>query len=227
MIYGYLRVSTEEQNLLNQKKAISEKFDVDVWFEEKKSGTLDYKKRCLGELIGTLQEDDVLVVTELSRLGRSLTMVFKIIEQLKDKKVRCVAIKNNFDMKPADNNDIVSSVLLFAFGLSAQIERHLISERTKQGLAVAKSKGKRVGKQKGEIPYYVKLRFHQEEIIKLRKEGKSVNYLAVKYGVKWSTMKRFLTKYIYMTPPPPLTECPRRHGHPSYRELEYFKTHSL
>lgn len=225
MVYGYIRVSTEEQNLENQKKAISERFKVDVWYEEKKSGTLDYTKRGLGELINSLQADDVLVVTELSRLGRSLMMVFKIIELLKEKKVRCVAIKNNFDMKPADGNDIISSVLLFAFGLSAQIERQLISERTKQGLAVARSKGKRCGRGKGETPYYVKLRAYQNEIVQQAEAGKSINSLALKYGVRWTTMKRFLAKYIYMTPPAPLTECPRRHGHPSRRELEYFRAH--
>ena len=227
MIYGYIRVSTEEQNLDNQKKAITEHFKVDRWYEEKKSGTLDYRKRNLGDLLEILKEGDVLVVTELSRLGRSLNMVFKIIDTLKEKKVRCVAIKNNFDMRPADANDIVSSVLLFAFGLSAQIERQLISERTKQGLAVAKAKGHRVGKQKGEFPYYVKLRLYQDEIIAKRNSGRSILSLAKEYRVTWATMQRFLNHYIYMTPPPPLTECPRRHGHPSYRELEYFKTHDL
>lgn len=225
MVYGYIRVSTEEQNLNNQKLAISERFKVDKWIEEKKSGTLDYKKRSLGELIDTLKSGDTLVITELSRLGRSLTMVFNIVNILKEKKVRCVAIKNNFDMKPDDKNDIVTSVLLFAFGLSAQIERELISERTKQGLAAAREKGRFGGRRKGVSPYYTKLRPYQNEITVKRNSGRSILSLANEYGVRWKTMQSFITKGIYMTPPPPLTECPRRHGHPSHRELEYFKTH--
>lgn len=87
MVYGYIRVSTEEQNLDNQKKAISERFQVDRWIEEKKSGTIDYKKRSLGELLDQLKSGDVLVITELSRLGRSLNMIFNIINVLKEKNV--------------------------------------------------------------------------------------------------------------------------------------------
>lgn len=69
MVYGYVRVSTEEQNLENQKKAISEKYKVRKWIEEKKRGTIDYHKRNLGVLIEQLKEGDILVTTEISRLG--------------------------------------------------------------------------------------------------------------------------------------------------------------
>ncbi len=227
MVYGYIRVSTEEQNTENQKKAISEKFKVDEWVEEKKSGTVDYRKRSLGELIERLVEGDTLVITELSRLGRSLAMVFNIISGLKEKKVRCIAIKNNFDLNPDNPSDIVSSVLLFAFGLSAQIERELISERTKQGIAVARAKRKRIGRQKGEIPYYTKLRQYQSDIEAKYKSGSSVLSLVREYSVRWTTMKNFVATRIYQKAPSPLTECPRRHGHPSHRELEYFKLHDV
>lgn len=223
MIYGYIRVSTEEQNLENQKKAILERFKVKEWVEEKRSGTVDYEKRSLGGLIGRLKEGDVLVVTELSRLGRSLSMIFEIVSLLKKTGVRLVAIKNNFDLNPSSKDDLVSSVLMFAFGLSAQIERQLISERTKQGLAVAKAKGNRVGRQKGEKVYYVKLRKHEAELMGLYKGGASVNSLAKRYVVKWATVKRFVTKFSKMKPPKPLKQKPKKHGHPSYRELEWFK----
>ncbi len=225
MNYGYIRVSTEEQNLNNQKKAISEKFAIDSWVEEKRSGTIDFRKRNLGELIEMLKAGDVLVITELSRLGRSLTMIFNIINLLKEKKVRVVAIKNNFDMNPEDDNDISATVLMFAFGLSAQIERQLISERTKQGLAVARGKGKRIGRQKGEKPHWFKLTPYKEKIKKEMELGLSVNRLARQYGVRWKTMKNFLTVNIYIDPLPPLTSEPRRHGHPSRREIEWFEKH--
>ena len=227
MNYGYIRVSTEEQNLNNQKLAISENYKIDKWVEEKKSGTLDFRKRSLGELINTMKSGDTLIITELSRLGRSLTMVFNIVNILKEKKIRCIAIKNNFDMKPDDKNDIVTSVLLFAFGLSAQIERELISERTKQGLAAAREKGRFPGRKKGQKPYYTKLRFSQKEIESKYKSGRTILSLSKEYKVTWATMRNFLYEGINMIEPPPLTECPRRHGHPSRREIEYFKSHNL
>lgn len=225
MVYGYIRVSTEEQNLENQKQAILESYKIDKWVEEKKSGTIDYKKRNLGELIDLLQKGDTVIITELSRLGRSLTMIFNIITQLKEKGVRCIAIKNNFDLNPENTNDIVSSVLVFAFGLSAQIERELISERTKQGLAVARAKGKRIGRQFGEKPHYFKLTPYREEILERMKHGETINHMAESYRVSWVTMNNFCKVNIYIDPLPPLTEEPKRHGHPTRREIEYFKTH--
>jgi DNA invertase Pin-like site-specific DNA recombinase len=150
-------------------------------------------------------------------------MIFDIISMLKKRNVRCVAIKNNFDMNPNDSNDIITSVIIFAFGLSAQIERQLISERTKQGLAVARAKGKRIGRQKGESVYHVKLRKYEAEIMSSSKEGISINALAKKYNVRWSTMKNFITRFSKMKKPEPLLVKPKKHGHPTYRELEYFR----
>ena len=225
MIYGYVRVSTEQQSYESQVLAINQRFKVDEWVEEKRSGTVDYKKRDLGDLISHLKAGDTLVVTELSRLGRSLAMIYNIVSELKDKKVRCVAIKNSFDLNPANQNDIVSEVIMFAFGLSAQLERQLISERSKMGIQKAREQGKQIGKRKGDIPYYVKLRPYQAEIVAKRKNGGTILGLAKQYNVTWKTMQSFLNKRIYQVPPPPLKECPRRHGHPSYREIQYFNTH--
>ena len=153
MIYGYIRVSTQEQNLENQRNCILEHYQVDEFVEEKKSGTIDYSKRSLGGLMKKVKQGDTIVTTEISRFGRSLSMIFKIIQELNDKKVHVIAIKNNFEINNNDdkNNGLVSNVLMFAFGLSAQIERDLISERTKMGLSVARSKGKRIGRQKGDV----------------------------------------------------------------------------
>jgi len=198
MTYAYIRVSTEEQNLENQKVAISEKYSIDEWFYEKKSGTIDYHKRNLGVLISKLQNGDTLIVTEISRLGRSLTMIFNIMNELHDKGIRVIAIKNNFDMNPHEQ-DIASQVLIFAFGLSAQIERDLISERTKQGLVVARKNGKRIGRQKGDVIYNVKLRQYQKEIEEKVRDGESINSLAKQYDVNWSTMKKFIDVYSKMT----------------------------
>lgn len=148
-------------------------------------------------------------------------MIFDIVSALKKKGVRCVATKNSFDLDPARKSDIVAEVLMFAFGLSAQIERELISERTKQGLAVAKANGKRVGRRKGDKVYYVKLRKYEAEIMDLYRKGASINFLARKYGVRWATAKAFVTKCSKMKRPKPLSEKPKKHGHPTYRELEW------
>ena len=201
MLYAYIRVSTEEQNLENQKIAIKSKYNIRKWVYEKKSGTVDYHKRNLGELIEKLQKGDTLVVTEISRLGRSLNMIFRIINELNEKGVHLIAIKNGIDINPQDKNNVVSQVLLFAFGLSAQIERDLISERTKLGLEVARKNGKRIGRQKGEQVYNVKLRPYQRQIKRKVNKGRSINSLAREYGVTWSTMKQFITYYSKMKKP--------------------------
>jgi DNA invertase Pin-like site-specific DNA recombinase len=196
MTYTYIRVSTQEQNLENQRKCISDLYKVDEFIEEKRSGTIDYLRRDLGGLIKRLNKGDTVIATEISRFGRSMSMIFKIMTELKDKGIRVIAIKNNFDLNPSKKNDIVANVLMFAFGLSAQIERNLISERTKQGLAVAKQNGKRIGRQKGDVVYNVKLRKWQNEIMqKYEIEKRSINSLAKEYNVKWSTMKKFITVY--------------------------------
>lgn len=152
-------------------------------------------------------------------------MIFNIISELQTKGVRVIAIKNNFDLNPKKKNDITSQVLMFAFGLSAQIERDLISERTKQGLNVARAKGKRIGRQKGETIYYCKLRKYEKQIMRDYKNHISINAMAKKYNVNWTTVKRFIDVYSKMKKPAPLTEKPKKHGHPTYAELEYFRTH--
>lgn len=194
MNYGYLRVSTNEQNVENQRLAIENNYKIDKWIFEKKSGTIDYHKRNLGDLILKLQKGDILIVTEISRLGRSITMIFNIINELSNKGVRIIAIKNGLDLNPLNGNNIVCDILLFAFGLSAQIERELISERTKQGLNVARMKGKRIGRQKGEIPYNIKLRPYEIEIKDKVKKGSSINFLAKEYDTTWVTMKKFIER---------------------------------
>ena len=227
MIYAYVRVSTEQQDYQSQVTAIKACYKVDEWVEEKRSGTVEYEKRDLGDLIHKLRAGDTLIVTELSRLGRSLSMIYKIITELKEKKIRCIAIKNNFDLNPSNPNDIVAEVLMFAFGISAQIERQLISERSKMGIEKARAQGKQIGKRKGDIPYYVKLRPYQNEIIEKRNKGWAILALAREYKVTWKTMQNFLKVRVYQKPPEPLEECPRKHGHPSYREREYFRTHNV
>jgi DNA invertase Pin-like site-specific DNA recombinase len=136
MNYGYIRVSSDKQTVENQRFEIQrfckqEGLSVDGWIEETVSGTKNYDKRELGTLLDKVQKDDLIICSELSRLGRSLFMIMEILNHCMDKECRVWTIKDSYRL----GDDIQSKVLAFAFGLSAEIERNLISQRTKEALA--------------------------------------------------------------------------------------------
>ena len=226
MIYGYIRVSTDSQTVQNQKiqikKYCKEKRLHNIkWFSETISGTIAPEKRKLGELFEMVKEGDVIICTELSRLGRSMIMILNELDYCLKRNVKVVAIKENFTL----DDSIACTALMLAFGLSAELERKLLSERTKMGLSRARLKGKRIGRQKGEKPHYFKLSPYKTKIRQYIKEGRSIYSMAREFNVTWQTMKNFCTTNIYMKPLPPLTSEPKRHGHPTRREIEWFKKH--
>ncbi len=150
MIYGYIRVSTDHQTTENQRfeiKKFCEKQDlsIDCWIEETISATKDLNKRKLGRLIKRIQKDDMIIASELSRLGRNLLQIMGILHHCMDIGAKIWTIKDNYRL----GSDITSKVLAFAFGLSAEIERNLISQRTKEALARIKAEGKHVGRPQG------------------------------------------------------------------------------
>lgn len=142
MIYGYIRVSSDKQTVENQRFEI-ERFckvnnlHIDGWIEETISGTKAYNKRQLGVLLKKVEKEDVIICSELSRLGRSLFMIMEILSICMKKECRVWTIKDNYRL----GDDIQSKVLAFAFGLSAEIERNLISQRTKEALARKREEG--------------------------------------------------------------------------------------
>ena len=151
---AYLRVSTRSQDLANQKLAILEfsqkrRFPIDRFIESRISSRQSPLERRIDEMLGTLEPGDRLLVSELSRLGRSLSQVIQIVETLVRRKIRFIAIKEaiEFDGK----QDLRTKVMIALFGLFAEVERDLISERTKEGLAAAKAKGKLLGRPKGAL----------------------------------------------------------------------------
>lgn len=226
MIYGYIRVSTSSQTVENQKIQIKKyckekRLHNIVWYSETISGTIAPSKRKLGELLEITNEGDVIICTEVSRLGRSMMMIMNVLNEFLEKKVKVIAIKENFIL----DDSIACKALMFAFGLSADIEKSLISERTKAGLERARKKGKRIGRQKGEKPHYFKLTPYRAKIRRYIQEGRTINSMAVEFGVKWKTMKNFCTTNMYIKPLPPLTQEPKRHGHPTRREIDWFKKH--
>lgn len=150
MIYGYIRVSSDKQTVENQRFEISnfcerEKIKIDGWIEETISGMKSYDKRQLGRLLDEVRKDDLIICAELSRLGRNLFMIMEILNICMTKECRVWTVKDNYRL----GDDIQSKVLAFAFGLSAEIERNLISQRTKEALARRKAGGTVLGRPKG------------------------------------------------------------------------------
>lgn len=196
MTYGYIRVSTDLQTTENQRTEIlsyckNKGMIIDTWVNETVSGTVNPAKRELGKLLNKVTDGDFLIITELSRLGRSLMMILKTLEQLQNTGVTVIAIKNNFTFT-TDPNDITSKVISFAFGLSAEIERNLISERTKMGLQRARQQGKIIGHYKGYKCTNVKLSKYSSDILYMLDSGSSILSIAKKYNVNWITARNFI-----------------------------------
>jgi DNA invertase Pin-like site-specific DNA recombinase len=155
MIYGYVRVSNQDQNVDSQKNVISRygvdhKMMVDEWIEVEMSSRKSTRDRRIDELLEKLQPGDVIIASELSRLGRSIKETLNTIENLvQNKKNRLILIKQNLDMNPGNMNNLTNKVLITVFSMIAELERDFISERTKEGLNARKAKGIKLGKPKG------------------------------------------------------------------------------
>lgn len=193
MNYGYIRVSTVKQDVENQKFEIiryAEKnnFIINGWIEETVSGTKNYDKRKLGTLLQNVQEHDRIICSELSRLGRSLFMIMSILSICMEKKVEVQTIKDGYCLK----EDISSKVLAFAFGLSAEIERNLISQRTTEALARKKAEGVKLGRPKGSLNKTTVLSGKENVIQELLNQGQSVSAIARIFHVNRTTLARFI-----------------------------------
>ena len=197
MTYGYIRVSTDKQTVENQKFEITnfckrEKLQVDGWIEETISGSKNYDKRKLGELLKIIKKEDLIICAELSRLGRNLFMIMEILNICMKKECRVWTIKDNYRL----GDDIQSKVLAFAFGLSAEIERNLISQRTKEALKLKRAEGVVLGRPKGRKtnPQKHKLYAMKEIIDELLIIGVSQRCIAKNLHVDRNTLARFLGK---------------------------------
>jgi DNA invertase Pin-like site-specific DNA recombinase len=190
---SYLRVSTEDQDT-EKNKADVLKFANDRDFgkvhfvEEKVSGTKSWKERKIKKIIDELGEGDILIVPELSRLGRSMLEIMEILALAKEKGIAIYDVKNGWEL----NGTIQSKVMALVFSIAAEIERDLISKRTKEGLRVARAKGKLLGRPKG--PGKSKLDKHREEIISLIKTGSKQTYIAKKYRTSQPNLYNWLKK---------------------------------
>jgi DNA invertase Pin-like site-specific DNA recombinase len=201
VIYGYVRVSTQNQNIDSQKNAISRycidhKMMVDEWIELEMSSRKSTLLRRIDELLEKLCPNDVVIASELSRLGRSIKETLNTIETIVgEKKARLILIKQNLDMNPNTKNNVADKVLITVFSMLAELERDFISERTKEGLRARKAKGIRLGKPKGIVQASMYDR-DAEKILHLHKLGVPVNAILkihLGYG-KYLSLKRFIQK---------------------------------
>lgn len=196
MIYGYIRVSSDKQTVENQRFEINNfcgknNFVIDGWIEETISGTKAYNKRELGKLLKRIQKDDLIICAELSRLGRNLFMIMEILNICMTKECKVWTIKDNYRL----GEDIQSKVLAFAFGLSAEIERNLISQRTKEALARKKAEGVVLGRPKGRRSSPEKYKLHGKQVLitELLKTGVSKRKIAKICKVDRNTLARFIS----------------------------------
>lgn len=193
MNFGYIRVSSDSQTVENQRYEIrrfaqKQNIEIDNWIEEVISGTKNYDKRALGKLLKEVGKDDLIICAELSRLGRSLFMIMEILNICMSKECKVWTIKDNYRL----GEDIQSKVLAFAFGLSAEIERNLISQRTKEALARKKAEGVILGRPKGRKASHLKLSGKELLIRELLRQGTSKSEIARILKVNRMTVASFI-----------------------------------
>ena len=196
MIVAYLRISTGRQNLANQKEEIRRfaehrNLTIHQWVTEVVSGRKNEKERKLGALLKKLKQGDTLIVTELSRLSRTLTEIMTIMGQCLEKQIILYSTKDNY----AFDNSINSKVLCFAFGLVAEIERNLISMRTKEALALKRAEGIKLGRRKGYTPKLNILIENRYQIIRMLYQGESIARICRTHQVSRDTFNEFRRRY--------------------------------
>ena len=193
MVYAYIRVSTAEQSGSSQRFEIlnwtkKNNVSVDKWVEESISGTIPPEKRKLGRLIRKMKPEDLLVCTEISRLGRSVLMIMSILNECATGRIHLHTIKDNFNL----NGDLNSKIIAFAFALAAEIERNLISQRTKEALADKKASGVVLGRPKGSSKKRMIVLNDKDSINGLIASGTSLTVIAKKYGIHRNTLSNYL-----------------------------------
>jgi DNA invertase Pin-like site-specific DNA recombinase len=190
---AYLRVSTSEQDIEKNKVELillaNEKNLGKVHFiEETVSGKISWKKRKIAELLESLKEGDNLLVSELSRIGRSMLEVMEVLSIAMQKKINVYAVKGAWQL----DNSLQSKIMAMVFSMASEIERDLIAKRTKEALQVKKAQGVRLGRPKG--PGKSKLDDFLPEITALLNNGATQKFIAGRYGCTEATLHNWLKK---------------------------------
>ena len=191
---AYLRVSTVEQDLEKNKADIlsfanNKDFGKVKFVEEKVSGTKNWKNRKIKQVINNLSKGDRLIVPEFSRLGRSMLEIMEMLSILKDKEVNVYAVKGNWEL----NGSLQSKIMAMVFSIASEIERDLISKRTKEALRAKKAEGVKLGRPKGIGKS--KLDKYKEEIIALLRNGSTKKFVANRYNTTQVNLHNWINKH--------------------------------
>lgn len=191
MVIAYLRVSTGKQHIENQREEIlryasSRQLSIDCWIEETVSGKTNQKSRKLGKLVNGLKKGDALIVTEVSRLSRSLHEIMVIMKHCIDTGVAVHSTKESYVFDDSLN----SKVLSFAFGLAAEIEHKLMSQRTREALAVRKANGQHIGRMYGSDYLYQKAVDKKAEIVSAVRNGLTIGQICIKFGFSRTILQK-------------------------------------
>ena len=191
----YLRVSTDEQDVENQKHGIMGYVEARGLtpveeIRDTASGSADWRKRAIGQIIERASEGDVIIVSEVSRLARSTLQTLEIMQEAVKKGVSIHITKNQIVMDGSMQATITATVL----GLAAEIEREFISARTKEGLARRKAEGKTLGRPKGSKSKYLKLDDHRKAIERYLSIGVSKRSIAKICGVSHMTLYDYIRR---------------------------------
>lgn len=194
-IYGYIRVSSNKQTCEHQRFEIKQfaehnHINIDKWVEETITSRKPLNKRKLGQLLDELQDGDILIAAEISRLGRSLLEVMRILETCLNKNCQVWTLKENYRL----GNDIQSKVMAFAFGLSAEIERNLISQRTKASLESIKASGRKIGRPFAASSKKLKLSQNTKKVRQFLDMGFTHYRIGKLLGVKPATVSHFVAR---------------------------------
>ena len=193
MTYAYIRVSTDKQTVENQRFEIN-KFvkmtglTIDSWIEETISGTVSPKKRNLGRILEQVKNGDIIICSELSRIGRNMFMIMSILNILMERGVIIYTVKERYKL----GEDLTSKVLAFAFSISAEIERTLISQRTTEALRRRKADGIKLGRPKGKKNSHYKLSGCDKKIRMMLKEGYPKTLISKQLNVSTSTLYSYM-----------------------------------
>ena len=194
-VIGYIRVSSNKQTCEHQHYEIEQfaehnNINIDKWVEETITSHKPLNKRQLGRLLDELQDGDILIAAEISRLGRSLLEVMRILETCLNKNCQVWTLKENYHL----GNDIQSKVMAFAFGLSAEIERNLISQRTKASLDSIRANGKRLGRPFSAQSKKLKLSRNTKKIKQFLGLGLTYYKIGKILGVQPATVSNFVQR---------------------------------
>ncbi len=193
MNYAYIRVSTQEQSYEGQRYQIEKwserrQIVIHAWVQETVSGTCSLEKRTIGKLLRRMKAGDTLICCELSRLGRNMMMVMAILNTCSQKSIRLYSIKDSFELSDSLNAKIIA----FAFSLAAEIERNLISQRTREALAAKKQAGYKLGRPAGASKQWKRYESQAQTIQKRIEGGETVIQIAKELGIHRNTLYRYL-----------------------------------